>query len=255
MRLIDTHAHLDASQFRRDHEAVVARAFSEEVGVVTVGVDLPSSETTVSLSRRYRFIWAAVGVHPHEAKTVDADVLNRLSGLVRSSKVVAVGEIGLDYYRDLSPREVQRRAFCEQLDMALELSLPVIIHDRESTADLLTILQKKGGVYRGVVHSFLGNRELAEAFLSLGFHLGIGGPITFPKNKVLRDAVEAIPMERLLFETDCPYLTPVPHRGRRNEPAYVRFVAEKVAEVKGVSTEAMAKQTTENARRLFRLPD
>ena len=255
MRLIDTHAHLDAGEFRRDREAVVARAFSEKVGVVTVGVDLPSSEATVSLAGRYRFVWAAVGVHPHEAKTVNAGVLDRLLELTRLDKVVAVGEIGLDYYRDLSAREVQQRVFREQLELAYKLSLPVIIHDRASTDDLLAILQEKGADYRGVVHSFLGDRELAKEFLALGFHLGIGGPITFSQNKALRDAVKAMPMERILLETDCPYLTPVPYRGKRNEPVYVRFVAHQIAEVKSVGTEVVAKQTTENARRLFGLPD
>jgi TatD DNase family protein len=255
VRLIDTHAHLDASQFRSDREAVVARAFSEEVGIITVGADLPSSETAVRLAGRYRSVWAAVGIHPHEAKTIDANVLTDLQKLARSDKVVAIGEIGLDYYRDLSPREDQRRAFREQLEMAFELNLPIIVHNREATDDLLKILREKGSVYRGVIHSFLDDQKLAAEFLAVGFHLGIGGPITFPRNRTLRDTVKVIPMAQLLLETDCPYLTPTPHRGERNEPAYVRFVAEKVAEVKDLPTEAVMQRTTDNARRLFGLPD
>ena len=155
MRLIDTHAHLDAPRFRRDREAVVARAFSEGVGIVTIGADLPSSKAAVELAERYRFIWAAVGVHPHEAKTVVDDVLNRLKGLTSSERVVAIGEIGLDYYRDLAPREDQRRAFHEQLGLAVELDLPVAVHNREAGKDLLKILREGRSVYRGVIHSFL----------------------------------------------------------------------------------------------------
>ena len=255
MRLIDTHAHLDAARFRRDREAVVARAFSEGVGIVTIGADLPSSKAAVQLAERYRFIWAAVGVHPHEAKTVDATVLAQLKGLASSERVVAIGEIGLDYYRDLSPREDQRRAFREQLRLSFELDLPVVVHNREAGEDLLRILREERSVYRGVIHSFLEGRDRAEAFLALGFHLGIGGPITFPKNERLRNAVRAIPLVHLLLETDCPYLTPVPHRGKRNEPTYVRFVAEKVAELKDISAEDVMQKTTENARRLFGLLD
>jgi TatD DNase family protein len=167
--------------------------------------------------------------------------------------VVAVGEIGLDYYRDLSPRLVQRRVFQEQLAIASGLDLPIIVHNRDSTLDLLHILHQEGSAYRGVIHSFLGDSELAAKFLSLGFHLGIGGPITFSKSGGLREAVERIPIERLLLETDCPYLAPSPHRGKRNEPTYLHFVVEKVAEIKGVSVENVRKRTTENAVNLFSL--
>ena len=222
---------------------------------MTIGADLPSSKAAVQLAERYRFIWAAVGVHPHEAKRVDATVLTQLKGLASSERVVAIGEIGLDYYRDLSPREDQRRAFREQLKLSFELDLPIIVHNREAGEDLLRILREERSVYRGAVHSFLEGLDLAEAFLSLGFHLGIGGPITFPQNKRLRDAVRAIPLVRLLVETDCPYLTPIPHRGKRNEPTYVRFVAEKIAELKDVPMENVMQKTTDNARRLFGLSD
>lgn len=251
MRLIDSHAHLDDRAFAKDRAAVIARAFGEGIGVITIGADLASSREAVRLAGRHRGMWATVGVHPHDAKTVTDDVLVELEAL--SAGAVGVGEIGLDYYRDLSPRDVQRRVFAAQLDLAARRGLPLVIHDRESTDDLLAVLRQRDATYRGVIHSFLGDRTLAETFLDLGFHLGIGGPVTFPKNQLLRDAVRRIPVERILLETDCPYLTPVPYRGRRNEPAYVRYVAETIAELKGLPVEDVARRTTENARRLFML--
>ena len=251
MRLIDSHAHLDDRAFAKDRAAVIVRCFEASIGVITIGADLESSREAVRLAARHRGIWATVGVHPHDAKTVTDAVLSELETL--AGRAVGIGEIGLDYYRDLSPRDVQRRVFADQLALARRLELPVAIHDRESTDDLLAILRDGAERYRGVIHSFLGDRVLAETFLDLGFHLGIGGPITFPKRGALREAVRSIPIDRLLLETDCPYLTPVPYRGRRNEPAYVRYVAEAVAEAKDVSVDEVASRTTENAVRLFAL--
>jgi len=250
-RYIDTHAHLDSSDYRADRAAVITRAFSASIGVITVGADLPSSEAALRLARRHRAIRAAVGVHPHDAKTLDEAVLSRLEELANNTWVVAIGEIGLDYYRDLSPRKVQRHAFGKQLELARKLTLPIIVHNRESTQDLLTILHSHGPSHRGVIHSFLGDASLAEQLLRLGLHHGIGGPITFPKNNTLRDAVKHIPLERILLETDCPYLTPVPYRGKRNEPVYVQYVAEAVALIKGVSLKEVEQQTTQNAISLF----
>ena len=198
-------------------------------------------------------IWAAVGVHPHEAKTLDEKLLSRLEDLAQDEHVVAIGEIGLDYYRDLSPRKVQRLAFQQQLQLAHKRKLPIIIHNRDSADDLLAILQKLSPPFQGVIHSFLGDWSLAKEFLSFGFQLGIGGPITFTKNVALCETVSRIPLERILLETDCPYLTPVPHRGKRNEPAYVRYVAQKVAEVKGISIEEVERVTVQNAVSLFGL--
>jgi TatD DNase family protein len=254
MRLIDSHAHLDDRVFGKDRAAVIARAFAEEIGVITIGADLRSSREAVHLAERHRRIWATVGAHPHGAKHVGASTLEEFERLAKHDVVVAIGEIGLDYYRDLSPRDVQRRAFREQLDLAHRLDLPICLHDRESTDDLLAILRDTGAEHRGVVHSFLGDAELAQEFLDLGLHLGIGGPVTFPKNGALREAVKHVPVERLLIETDCPYLTPVPYRGRRNEPSYVAFVAEEIARVKETSVEDGSRWTTENAVRLFDLP-
>lgn len=253
MQLIDTHAHLDASDYRDDRAAVIGRAFGSQVGIVTVGTDGRSSRTAIRLAQRHHGIWASVGVHPHEANTVDSRSLRNLENLARQARVVAIGEIGLDYYRDLSPRKEQRSAFRQQLALARSLDLPVIVHNRDSTDDLFDILAGVSRTHRGVIHSFLGDAALARRFLNLGLHLGVGGPVTFERNDALRDAVRDIPLERLLLETDAPYLTPVPHRGRRNEPAYVRHVAESIAQVKRIPVDQVAQRTTENAVRLFTL--
>lgn len=253
MRLIDSHAHLDDRVFDQDRAAVITRAFADDIGVITIGTDVHSSREACRLAGRHRSVWSTVGVHPHDAMTVDEDALRQLEELAKHRGAVAIGEIGLDYYRDLSPRARQREAFAEQLALACRLDLPICLHDRESTGDLLAILRDARASHRGVVHSFLGGPQLAQTFLDLGLHLGIGGPVTFPKNTALREAINAIPLERILVETDCPYLTPVPHRGRRNEPSYVRYVAEALAELTGIPFEDVALQTTENAVRLFDL--
>ncbi|MCK4570955.1 TatD family hydrolase [Candidatus Bipolaricaulota bacterium] len=255
MKWIDSHAHLDDRAFDKDRAAMIARCSEQAMGVLTIGSSLRSSHEAVRLANRYRNMWATVGIHPHNAKFVDEAALIELRELAGDELVVGIGEIGLDYYRDLSPRERQRQAFVQQLALAIELNLPICLHNRESTDDLLAILKNAGEQHYGVVHSFLGEGVLAEEFLALGLHLGIGGPLTFPKNDVLREAVKHIPLDRILLETDCPYLTPVPYRGRRNEPAYVRYVAEEIARLKGVSVEDVARQTTENSIRLFRLSD
>ena len=250
MHLIDSHAHLDSPKFDGDREAVVERAREAGlVAILNVGGDLASSRAAVALAERYGFIYAAVGVHPHDARTVTPAVLDDLRTLSRHPKVVAIGEIGLDYYRDLSPRPVQRQAFADQLALAAELGLPVIVHSREALDDVLAALQGWEGT--GVLHSYSGGPERLEEVLELGFSIGISGPVTFPKAERLRAVAEAVPLERLLVETDCPYLTPVPHRGRRNEPAYVRYVAQAVARARGMEAEPLARATADNARRLF----
>ncbi|MFC2082880.1 TatD family hydrolase [Candidatus Bipolaricaulota bacterium] len=255
MKWIDSHAHLDDRAFDNDRAAVIARCSEAGLGILSIGSSLRSSREAIRLANRYRNMWATIGVHPHSAKSADEATLAELKALAQSDLVVGIGEIGLDYYRDLSPRDRQRQAFSQQLSLASELNLPVCLHNRESTEDLLAILKGAGQVHRGVVHSFLGDAVLAEEFLSLGFHLGIGGPLTFPKNAVLRDAVKQVSLDRILLETDCPYLTPVPYRGRRNEPIYVQYVAEKIAKLKGISLEEVALQTTENAIRVFGLTE
>lgn len=255
MKWIDTHAHFDDRAFEADRAAVIARCSEAEMGVLAIGSSLRSSREAVQLARRYRRTWATVGIHPHNAKFVDEAALIELKELAQDDLVVGIGEIGLDYYRDLSPRDRQRSALRQQLNLAIELNLPVCLHNRESTDDLLVILNETGKRHCGVVHSFLGDGTLADEFLGMGLHLGIGGPLTFPKNEVLREAVKHAPLDRILLETDCPYLTPVPYRGGRNEPIYVQYVAEEIARLKDVSVEDVARQTTENSIRLFRLGD
>jgi TatD DNase family protein len=249
---------LDFSQFADDRDAVVKRARAAGVGMmVNVGTDLASSRRSVVLADRVSEVYASVGVHPHKAKTVDGDVLAELRILAQHPKVVAVGEIGLDFYRDLSPRDVQRRAFRAQLAWAAKLGKPVIVHDREAHDEVLQILEewmaKARGTARAVLHCFSGDLAMARQAVSMGLYLGVDGPITYGNARHLPEIVEWMPMDRLLIETDCPYLTPHPHRGKRNEPAYVRLVADKVAEIKSLSLEQVAEATTENAQRFFGL--
>ncbi len=250
MFLIDSHAHLDFGKFDGDREAVIARARKAGlVAIVNVGADLASSRAAVALAEQHDFIYATVGVHPHDAKTVTPAVIEELRALAQHPQVVAVGEIGLDYYRDLSPRPVQRRAFREQLRLASELGLPVVIHSREAHDDVLAILEAWEGI--GVLHSYSAGLDLLERVMGLGFYIGISGPVTFPKAEELRAVAGAAPLDRLLVETDCPYLTPEPHRGQRNEPAYVRYVVEAVARSRWMEAEQVASATIENGRRLF----
>ena len=257
--LVDSHAHLNHEDYRGEVEQVLARA--REAGVVTivnVGFDLPSSEAAVAQAHELPGVFAAVGMHPHDARTLDREALARLEELAHDEAVVAVGEIGLDFYRDLSPRDVQRGAFRRMLDLAEAVGKPVIIHNRDAHAEVLAILaERMGGGLRGVMHCFSGDEDFARRCVELGFHVGIAGPITFrPKRGAagpteLEQVASAVPLDRLLVETDCPWLAPEPRRGRRNEPAYVRFVAARVAELRGMAPEELAEATSENAFGLF----
>jgi TatD DNase family protein len=262
--LVDSHAHLDFSQFDADRQEVLARA--QEAGVETIvnaGAGLEASQAGVALAETYPQVYAAVGVHPHEAKTLNQDVLEELRALAQHPKVVAIGEIGLDYYRDRSPRPVQRRAFQQQLALARELGKPIIVHDREAHRDVMDMLRQWvregyqpsaiGHQPVGVMHCFSGDLAMAREVIEMGFYISIPGPVTFANERRLPDLVRALPLERLLIETDCPYLTPHPHRGKRNEPAYVRLVAEAIAQIRGISLEEVARITTANARALFGL--
>ncbi|HOR00227.1 MAG TPA: TatD family hydrolase [Anaerolineae bacterium] len=254
--LVDTHAHLAGEAYDADREQVLRRAAEAGVSwIVDVGADRASSMRAVALSESEPRVWAAVGVHPHDAATLDAATIAELRALAGRSRVVAIGEIGLDYYRDLAPRETQRRAFAQQLALALELGLPVIVHDREAHDDTLAILRaaaaRHGGSLRGVMHCFSGDAELAQHVVALGLYIGIAGPVTYPRTVALADVVRQAPLERLLVETDSPYLAPQSRRGRRNEPAYVRQMAERVAELRALSFEEVARATSSNARALF----
>jgi TatD DNase family protein len=262
--LIDSHAHLDFPEFEGDLEPVLARAGDEGVGrVVTVGFDLESSHRAVSLAREHANLKSCVGVHPHEAGKVTRSYLADMRELGADAQVVAVGEIGLDYYRDRAPRPAQRRVFGEQLDLAAELGKPVVVHDREAHGDVRRMLAQwsedlagsNGKLSRplGVVHCYSGDLAMAEELFQLGFLISVAGPVTFENARRLQELVGRLPLDKLLVETDCPFLSPHPYRGQRNEPARVRLVAEKIAEIKVVPLSEVARATTDNATRVFRL--
>jgi TatD DNase family protein len=254
--LIDTHTHLDDARYNDDREAVIARA--REAGLeafITIGCDLATSRSAVALADHYPFVYASVGVHPHEVKHIGEDWYDEFRGLAKSEKIVAYGEIGLDYhYNHSSPKE-QRERFREQIQLARELTLPVIIHTREAQEDTIAILQEeKASEIGGVFHCFSGDAWLAKEVLDLGFCLSFSGILTFKNATALRAIAKNTPLDRLLIETDCPYLTPVPHRGERNEPAYVSQVAKQLAELHPeLSLEDIQRVTTENAKRIFKI--
>lgn len=258
--LIDTHTHLDDGRFDRDREGVIARA--QEAGVhtfITIGCDLATSRAAVALADRYPFVYATVGVHPHEVRHVKDDWFTELRDLARHPKVLAYGEIGLDYHYDHSPRDIQRARFREQVRLARELTLPIVIHTREAQEDTIGILkEERASELGGVFHCFSGDAWLAKDALDLGFYVSFSGVITFHNATMLREIAVTVPMDRLLIETDCPYLTPVPHRGKRNEPAYVKLVAEQIARVRSarepMSVEEVGQITSANARRAFKIP-
>jgi len=247
--LVDSHAHLDSSQFDADREHVVRRALEQDVTIISIATDIASSWKTLEIARKYE-LRCAVGIHPHQAEQFSEEALKQLRKLCAEPEVVAVGEIGLDYFKEYAPRASQQRAFRAQLELARELNKPVVIHLRDAANDLLQILAEHAGV-RGVVHSFTGEWALAQKLLELGFYLSVNGIVTFQKSQALRDAVAQIPLEKLLVETDCPYLAPVPMRGKRNEPSFVRYVAQAVAHIKKISLDAVAQATARNARALF----
>lgn len=250
--LIDTHAHLDGDAYGEDLDAVLARAEISGVRrVVSAGQDEATSRATLDLAARIEAIAPAVGVHPHEAKS--AGDLAWLERLARTPRVVAVGEMGLDYHYDFSERAVQRDVFARQLDLAGRLGLPAIIHCREAEEDVASILRGHFDRSRlAVIHCWTGDWTSAKAFIDeFGVYLGIGGAVTFKNASQLHDAVAKAPLEKLVLETDCPYMTPAPHRGKRNEPAYIALTCKRMAELRGVSEAAIAEATTANAKRLF----
>lgn len=255
--LVDTHCHLDFRTLVPDVETVVARAVAAGVSrMIIPALDLDSVRATLALAGRFAEIYAAVGVHPNSATGWRDEWIGELRTFARHEKVVAIGEIGLDYYWDKTPPEIQHRAFALQLQLAGELGLPVIVHNREASADTLRFLAASplAGIDRpGVLHSFAGDWAFAEQILALGFYIGFTGPLTYKKADELRDVASRAPLDRILIETDSPYQTPEPHRGKRNEPAYVRLVAQRLAELRGLSLEDIARTTTINAERLFQL--
>lgn len=255
VELFDTHAHLNDEQFTGDLDAVFERM--REAGVTRVlcaAFDVKSSAETAAMAGERPGVVASVGVHPHDAEDVPADYLARLEELARRPGVVALGEMGLDYYRDLSPRPVQQRVFREQLSLVRAMNMPVIIHARDAFGDLLEILRRDGiSPAGGVMHCYSGSWEVARECMAMGFYISLAGPVTFKNAVKLKDIAVKVPLNRLLIETDCPYLAPEPFRGRRNEPAHVLYTAEHIAELRGVSLDELASATTANAKKLFNI--
>ena len=250
---IDTHAHLDMEVFQKDLESVLKRAEDNGVeAIVTVGVDLRSSQDAVQLANTRPNLYAAVGLHPHEARSFNSMTLETLATLSQDPKVVAWGEIGLDYYRNYSPRELQRKAFEEQLRIAIDLGLPIIIHDREAHEDILDILRKIGKRERfGVVHCYSGDMELAQQLFDMGFFISIPGTITYKNAAQIRQVAASAPIDRILIETDAPFLAPVPYRGKRNEPAYVAITAQELAKLRKLNETTLAGLLRDNTKKLF----
>jgi TatD DNase family protein len=255
MMLIDSHAHLEMPDFKKDLEAVIQRAKESGVEYIfTVGTEKEDWKRAVEISDSHPSIYVILGVHPHNAKEIDDQTYPTLKKLCRNGKVKAYGEIGLDFFRNLSPRDIQLKRFREQIGLAKELDLPIVIHDREAHRETLEILKsEKAEESGGIIHCFSGDYEMAKACMDMGFYISIPGSITFKNAEGSREIVERIPLESLLVETDAPFLTPEPFRGKRNEPSYVRYTAQKVAEIKKVSFEKVAEITTQNALRVYRL--
>ncbi len=253
--LIDTHAHLEMPEFKKDLEAVIQRAKESGVEYIfTVGTEKKDWKRALEIADAHPSIYAILGVHPHHAKEIDDQTYPTLRELSRNGKVKAYGEIGLDFFRNLSPQDIQLMRFREQIGLAKELGLPVVIHDREAHEETLEILKsEKAEECGGIIHCFSGDYEMAKACLDMGFLISTPGSITFKNAEGFREIVRRIPLESLLVETDAPFLTPVPFRGKRNEPSYVRYTAQKVAEIKKVSFEKVAEVTTENALRVYRM--
>ena len=253
--LVDTHAHLNDRRFAQDVPAVVGRALDAGVvAIVVIGYNLASSERAVALAQRHDCVWAAVGIHPHHATVVDSAALRRLEALASDPRVVAIGECGLDYYRDLSPRPAQVDAFITHLGLADRLGLPAIVHSRDAMPETLRTLAEHLGRAGGVMHCFDGTAADAARAIALGMFISCAGPLTYRKDPTLAQAIAAVPDDRLVIETDCPWLSPAGHRGERNEPALVRLVAEAAARVRGERLADLAAQTARNAAALFRTP-
>ncbi len=253
--LIDTHAHLDFEQFDSDRDKIIMDAYRNGIKkIINVGADLESSQNSAALAEEYEFIYASVGVHPHEARGFTEESYQELKQLAANNdQVVAIGEIGLDYYYDNSPRAKQREVFKEQLALARELDLPVAIHSREAKQDTLDILEAEAQDMNGVLHCYAYDLETAQQVLDWGFYIALGGIVTFNGADELRMAVPNLPLEKILVETDAPYLAPAPHRGDRNQPKYVEEVAREIAELKNTTLEKVERITTKNAENLFEL--
>ncbi len=252
--IFDTHAHYDDEQFDTDRKELLMSMATEGVGtIVNVSASYDSCQKVVDMAQEYPFMYAAVGIHPDEVGALNEVSFAQMKQLFQREKVVAVGEIGLDYYWDKESHDQQKKWFIRQLDLAKELNLPVLIHSREAAADTLEIMKEEAVGLSGVIHCFSYSREMAQEYVKMGFYIGIGGVVTFKNAKKIKEVAEAIPLEKILLETDCPYLAPVPYRGKRNDSRYIRYVAEEIARLKDISYEEVIRQTEENARKMYRL--
>lgn len=251
--LFDTHAHYDDSKFDDDRDEVIMKAYHSGVGlIINAASDVETARTSINLAKKYDFIYAAVGVHPHEAESFDEKTAEIIEKLASEEKVVAIGEIGLDYYYDNSPRDLQKACFARQINIARNMNMPVIIHDRDAHEDALNIIKSENAKeVGGVMHCFSGSVEMAKELLKNNFYISVGGTLTFKNARKAVEVVKYIPLERLLIETDCPYLAPEPFRGKRNDSSYIKYVAQKVAEIKDISYEAVVEQTMKNGCALF----
>jgi TatD DNase family protein len=251
--LFDTHVHLNAEQFDEDLTDVIERA--RETGVekmVVVGFDRPTIKRAMELIESYDFLYASIGWHPVDAIDMTEEDLHWIEELSSHQKVVAIGEMGLDYHWDKSPKEIQKDVFRKQIQLAKKVKLPIIIHNREATSDIVAILrEEEAHEVGGIMHCFSGSVEIAKECLEMNFYISLGGPVTFKNAKKPKEVATEIPLDKLLIETDCPYLAPHPYRGKRNEPAFVKLVAEQIAELKGLTIDEVAKATTDNAKKLF----
>lgn len=253
--LFDSHAHLDDEAFDEDRDSLIKDIFDSGVAfIVNPGADMASSKAAVELSEKYERMYAAVGIHPHDSKDFSDEVLREIEELAAHGKVVAIGEIGLDYYYDFSKKEEQIPAFRKQLRLARKLNMPVIIHDRDAHKDVFEILCEENAFDTGVVmHCFSGSAEMAAEYIKKGAYISLAGPVTFKNGKKAKEVAKEVPIDRLLIETDSPYLTPHPFRGKRNDSSKVRFVAEEIARVREESFDYIAKKTLQNARKFFRI--
>ncbi|MCF6139578.1 TatD family hydrolase [Pseudalkalibacillus berkeleyi] len=251
--LFDTHAHLNADQFDEDREIVIQRALDEGVShIVVVGFDRKTIKGALELAETYEFIYAAVGWHPVDAIDMTEEDLGWLEELSSHPKVVALGEMGLDYHWDKSPHDVQKEVFRKQIRLAKKVKLPIVIHNRDATEDVVTILEEEdASEVGGIMHCYSGSLEIAKRCMDMNFYISFGGPVTFKNAKRPKEVATEIPMDRLLIETDCPFLSPHPLRGKRNESSYVKYIAEQIADLKGISIEELAQKTSDNAFRLF----
>lgn len=252
--IIDTHAHYDDEQFDSDRDELLKSMHDGGIGlIVNAGSTVESWDKIVALTEKYPFVYGAAGVHPDETGALDEEQMARMEQILKRDKIVAVGEIGLDYYWDNESHDVQKKWFIRQLELAREMDMPVIIHSREAAADTMEIMKKYASGMRAVIHCYSYSVEMAREYVKMGYYIGIGGVVTFKNAKKLKDVVKEIPLTAIVMETDCPYLAPEPYRGRRNSSLYLPFVAEKIAEIKGVSAEEVVRRTEENSRKLYAL--